>query len=173
MIYFLNGNFLRGLGIGLIISGLVLSFNGTTVSKAIEPLTAAPDTTPAVNNIYTATSEVTKPADSSTKANLDANQVTSNPTIETTTSKPADNPVNPPKVTIPTINYVTFVVPKRSNSGKIARLLQQAGLITDKDKFELEVAKMQAERHFMAGTFQIVKGTSEKEIITILTKRKD
>jgi hypothetical protein len=48
---------------GLIISGLVLSFNGTTVSKAREPLTAAPNTTPAVNNIYTAASD-TKPADS-------------------------------------------------------------------------------------------------------------
>jgi cell division protein YceG involved in septum cleavage len=104
---------------------------------------------------------------------LESNQATSNPTIEATTSKTADNPTNTPKVTIPSINYVTFVVPKRSNSGKIARLLQQAGLITDKDKFELEVAKMRAERHFMAGSFQIVKGTSEKEIITILTKRKD
>jgi hypothetical protein len=152
---------------------LVLSFNGTSVSKAREPLTSAPDTTPAVNNIHTATSEVTKPADSSTKANLDSNQVTSNPTNEATTTSPANNQVISPNVTKPAIDYVNLIVPKRSNSGKIARLLQQTGLITDKDKFELEVAKMRAERHFMAGSFQIVKGTSEKEIITILTKRKD
>ncbi len=173
MTYIFNSSFLRGLGIGLIISGLVLSISKTAFFDQQGTTFAPPNTNPAsttnVENTATNTAANTKPAETSTKTDTGANPGVTNQTAGPAKTGAAANPANSPAAAKPETNYVTFVVPRGSNSGKIAGLLLNAGLITDKAKFESVVLKMRAARRFKAGTFTIPKGASEVDIVLALT----
>lgn len=186
MTYIFNSSFLRGLGMGLIISGLVLSISKTSFFDR-ETAPVQPTSTSSVNQAnQTAQSDPRKDVrenNSNTKtANTTANNAINTPKSTAASTivngkpagasikPPAPNPANFPATGKPVTNYVIFVVPKGSNSGKITQLLFNAGLIKDKAKFETVVNKMNLARRFKAGTFTIPKGASEVDIVLALTK---
>ena len=191
MTYIFNSSFLRGLGIGLIISGLVLSISKTSFldreTAPVQPTntsntktanTTANTTTNTMANTAAntpkstaaSTAANTGPADTSTKPNPGAGPGVTKPDVNPPTTGVAANPANSKAAAKPEADVVTFVVPKGSNSSKIAGLLLNAGLIKDKAKFETVVNKMNLARRFKAGNFTIPKGASEVDIVLALTK---
>lgn len=157
---------------GFIISGLVIGIIGKTSYNARESSPATHNDAPAISQVYNSNTKDFKQSDTPTTAKYGANVGTSNAPNEPEKASPAQNQVKSPVETAPEAEYVTFVIPKGSNSGKISELLFNAGLISDKDKFQNVVEKMKAARKFKAGTFSISKGASEMDIVLTLTKAK-
>ncbi len=174
MSYIFNSSFLRGLGIGLIISGLVFAI--TTAPQGATPDSQQTKQTTPKSEVE---SQPSKPAlNETTNKTLDQTKNQPQHQTETDTTNQAQQQISPepktattpPQTVATTPTAVTFIVPSGSDSTRIAELLAKAGLVKDKIKF-LDVAdNMKAARRFKAGTFTIPTGASEVDIILILTK---
>ncbi len=93
-----------------------------------------------------------------------------NPDPEEITTSAVQTP-DPPVTPIQTVTKDTsFTVPSGSSSGKIASLLEQAGLIKSKDEFTALVKEMGVETKLKAGTFTIPAGSTMEDIAKILSK---
>ncbi|MCR6546267.1 endolytic transglycosylase MltG [Dehalobacterium formicoaceticum] len=68
---------------------------------------------------------------------------------------------------------IQFTVPSGAGAGKIADLLVQQGIITDKKAFLDAVDQLDMADKFQTGTFTLSKDQSELEIINILIKSPD
>lgn len=64
---------------------------------------------------------------------------------------------------------VTITVPEGSGAGVVAQLLFDNGLIADKSAFLSEVRRTEAESAIKSGSYKIVAGTDDTDIIALLT----
>ncbi len=66
---------------------------------------------------------------------------------------------------------IRFTVPFGSSASSISYLLEQQGIITDKQAFIDAAGRLNASNKFQTGTFALQKGLSVYEIIGILIQR--
>ena len=64
---------------------------------------------------------------------------------------------------------VTITVPEGSGAGVVAQLLYDNGLIADQSEFLAEVRRTEAESSIKSGSYLIVAGTDDTDIIQLLT----
>lgn len=151
----INSGFLRGIGVGLIVAGLLIHFGGTS-------------------------SEQSKlSAQQQVVSQKNTQQTQSQPKAEQ--PEPGPQPKPQPQTELPTVpqtqtqpkssspDVITLKVPNGSGSERIAALLQDQGLITDEQDFAALSEKLKADTRFKAGKFSIPRGATDREIIAILT----
>lgn len=113
-------------------------------------------------------------------SDVQINPQTSLPKTESTKEPDPPPPVQPiesdPKESLPPDPQVSpqierdFVIPKGASAERIADLLFAQELINDKEAFLALTRQMRAERRFSAGTFKLLVGLSEEEVIFRLLK---
>ena len=74
-----------------------------------------------------------------------------------------------PAHTVEAGTEVTVTVPDGSGAGAVADLLYDNGLIADKSAFLAEVRRTESESLIKSGSYRIVAGTDDTDIITLLT----
>lgn len=67
--------------------------------------------------------------------------------------------------------YRTVTIPSNAVSETVAQLLANAGLVSSAQSFEKDVEKYGMTGYIRAGTFKIPMGSTNKQIIEIITKK--
>lgn len=175
--------FLRGLGVGILLTALVLCIGyrkqnsaDTIIKKAREIGMVFPE----------------KTSDALLSASGSAAEVTTSPTVSPTpeqTTEPTDSPTPAPTETAtvkPTPaatqgtktdskkdtsgNTRTFTVRGGLLSSSVAREMKQAGIIKDADAFDDYVERSGMARKIRAGKYKIPVGASYAQILKIITR---
>ncbi|HEX3033132.1 MAG TPA: hypothetical protein VHS59_13030 [Bacillota bacterium] len=174
----LNGAFIRGLGVGLIVAGLLWNFSMPSSvesqSKTQTPVQSSGATQPQGSGRQNNPSPAQQKESPATKTTALPTQSTSlKPTQQSTTptleqSAQQTNQQTNQQTAEPS-ELMSLKIPPGSGSEEIAALLHKKGLIDSEEDFAAVSKKMKADTRFRAGTFTIPKGSSEREIIAILT----
>lgn len=154
----INSGFLRGIGVGLIVSGLLVNFSGSSSEDA--KVVAQQQVVPQEKTQQT----LPQPQSTRTKPTQPLFKTKTKAKIQTQPITQAQ-----PKAESGQPGETTLRIPGGSGSEEIAALLYDQGLITSKQGFAALSAKMKADTRFKAGKFSIPSGASDKEIIVILT----
>ena len=170
--------FLRGLGIGILFTALVLcisyrsensdssvierarklgmEFPEKTPDTLLKP-SASPDTAASGQAVKTPTATPGKTASSTA---IPTSKATAEPTI-----KPTEKSTEKP-----TGKVHTFTVRSGLLSSSVSREMKEAGIIKDADAFDEYLEKSGMGRKVLAGKYKIPVGASYEEIARIITK---
>lgn len=170
--------FLRGLGIGILFTALVLcisyrsensdssvierarklgmEFPEKTPDTLLNP-TESPDTVVSGQAVRTPTAT---PGKTGTPTATPTSKTTSKPTAKPT-AKPTEEPTG---------KIHTFTVRSGLLSSSVSREMKEAGIIKDADAFDEYLEKSGMGRKVLAGKYKIPAGASYEEIARIITK---
>lgn len=159
--------FLRGLGVGILLTALILCIGyrqhnseETVVQRAKELGMVFPQKTP--DTLLTA---------SGSAARVSPSPLAESTQAVTNTAKPTEEPTARP-TNEPTKKTHTFTVRDGLVSSSVARELRDAGLIKDADAFDEYLEKSGMGRKIRAGKYKIPEGADFKEIAKIITRGK-
>lgn len=174
--------FLRGLGIGILFTALVLcisyrsensdssvierarklgmEFPEKTPDTLLNP-TESPDTAASGQAVRTPTAT---PGKTGAPTATPTSKATAEPTAKST-AKPTAKPTEET-----TEKTHTFTVRSGLLSSSVAREMKEAGIIKDADAFDEYLEKSGMGRKVLAGKYKIPAGASYEEIVRIITK---
>lgn len=187
--------YLRGLGIGMIVTALILGISFShrqgqetqiltddQIRERAEQLgmVDSSELTLAAlqNSVQQQAQENTEKTEASPEPETEETTTTSEPenTMEPETTAAPENTVEPEATPQPeTIaaseasQTVTVTVKKGASSGSVSSRLQEAGLVEDAKTFDNYLCNNGYSRSINPGTYEIVPGTSEEEIAKIIT----
>ncbi len=166
--------FLRGLGVGIIVTALVLciSYRNTKPSESIvEQAKKLGMVFPEKTSQPTFSSQPTEtPAVSgSAIKEKEENEATSAPT-EKATSKPTPEATKKPTEKVEK-DTITFTVRGGLLSSSVAREMKEQGVIDDNDAFDEYIEENGYGKEIRAGTYKIPKNASYEEIAKIITRQ--
>ena len=150
--------YLRGLGIGMAVTALILGISAqpqTTMEPEVteeSKLTADPETT--------TEPEATAEPETTTEPKAPAEP-------EMTTKPEATK--EPELITAPEQSQTTITIKKGSDSGSVSRVLYEAGLVENAKAFDNYLCNNGYSRSINPGIYEIAPGTSEEEIAKIIT----
>ncbi|MHB8172275.1 MAG: endolytic transglycosylase MltG [Thermincolia bacterium] len=155
----LNGSFLRGLGVGMIIASLLIigwppGRPSMTQQQILDQarqlgMVTKEEATQKAN-------QMVKEAQAKTKKEEEKKPQAPKPEIKPTTPPPAIN--------------ISITIPKGSSSTEIGDILLKAGVINNKQEFLNFVNQKKAASRFRIGTYQLQKGMTLEELVTVLTR---
>ncbi len=189
--------FLRGLGVGIIVTTLILCFvyrkNNARVNvveqakkmgmvfpeeteepaeETVQPDVTVPPATPEVTAEPAPVAEHTEPpVPSGAGVQGGTPEATDTPAP---TDKPKDKKKSPASGTSAKKNKKskTFTVRSGLLSSSVAREMKEAGIIDDVDAFDEYMEQSGNSRKIITGTYKIPKGASFEEIAKIITRQK-
>ncbi|MBU7008298.1 hypothetical protein [Phosphitispora fastidiosa] len=156
MLSIFRKDFLLGIGLGFLLSALIVNFSGADKLTDSEIMERA-----AQLGMVHAEKETDKETD----------KVPGIP-VKTPVNDAAKEPVkteesNPPENT----KFVKFVIRPGTGSEEISRMLEEQGVVTDRSQFYQLVTDKGAHRRFRTGTFDLPCDGDMEEILKILTGR--
>ncbi len=179
--------FLRGLGVGILVTTLVLcisyrkqdsdqsvverakrlgmEFPKETPDSLLNP-SASPDTAASGSAVRKEDKEPAATAEVTAEATVSPTPI---PT-EKPTSEPTVKPTKKPKTT-KVEKGRTFTVRGGLLSSSVSREMRQAGIIKDSDAFDEYLEKNGLARKVRAGTYKIPTGASYEQIARIITRQ--
>lgn len=169
--------FLRGLGIGIVLTALVLCITyrsgekneKSVVEQAKELGMVFPEGTSTPEEILP---EVTDEPVSGEA--VEPEEVTNTPK-PTDTPKPTGKPTKTPKPTATPkkedVKYITFTVREGLLSSSVAREMKEAGVIKDADAFDEFIEENGYGRLIRSGKYKIPVGASYETIAKIITRQ--
>jgi len=192
--------YMRGLGLGIILTTLILTISGNTQEKLsdkeIKVRAAALGMVEEDNSDLHKILDGNKPSgtDQATGApgaspSLEPTQTAAaEPTILPTkepTPKPSVTPIptltptpTPVPTPIPVVNNnqdadkkISFTIKRGMSSGQVATLLVQKGLIEDADDFNKYIIKKDKESTIRVGTYSLPQTATYDDIVKIITTR--
>jgi len=192
--------YMRGLGLGIILTTLILTISGNTQEKLsdkeIKVRAAALGMVEEDNSDLHKILDGNKPSgtDQATGApgaspSLEPTQTAAaEPTILPTkepTPKPSVTPIptltptpTPVPTLIPVVNNnqdadkkISFTIKRGMSSGQVATLLVQKGLIEDADDFNKYIIKKDKESTIRVGTYSLPQTATYDDIVKIITTR--
>ena len=162
---FLNGSFLRGLGVGLIIASLLIigwppGRPSMTQQQILDQarqlgMVTKEEATQKANQAAKKDTAQTKKDGGKAPTGLQSPQA----------PKTEIKPTTPP----PVIN-ISITIPSGSSSTEIAEILLRAEVISNKEEFLVFVNQKKAASRFRIGTYQLQKGMPLEELIKVLTR---
>lgn len=150
--------YLRGLGIGIIVTALLMGF----VTREKLPLTDAEIKARArelgmVESDSRNLSDLQPPEDPTRPGNLSGN-----PSEKESEGVEPSEPAEP--------QTVTFTVKSGYSSDKVSKLLEEAGLVEDAGEFNRYLVKGGYANRISVGTYEIEVGASMERLAKIITK---
>ena len=182
--------YLRGLGIGMIVTALILEISFShrqgqeTQILTDDQIRERAEQLGMVDSSELTLAALQNSVQQQAQENTEKTEVSPEPETEettTTTSEPEttaapENTVGPEATLQPeTIvaseasQTVTVTVKKGASSGSVSNRLQEAGLVEDAKTFDNYLCNNGYSRSINPGTYEIVPGTSEEEIAKIIT----
>ncbi|WP_418790207.1 hypothetical protein [Phosphitispora sp. TUW77] len=157
MLNIFNKDFLLGIGFGFLVSALLVNFLGSeklTDSQIMDRATQ-------LGMVYQESADIeTDKTPVLPKEN----------TVDDTEKNSNTEDVNIEKVNMPEQpEVVKFVIKAGTGSEKIARMLEEQGVVADRNKFYQLVTEKNAHRYFRTGTFNLPCGADMEQILEILT----
>ena len=193
--------YLRGLGIGILVTTVILSLAGvgrknmtdeevvkrakelgmvesTLLSelpdqtKAEEVRTTEPENSPAPEETTTTPETPAAPEETTTTPETPAAPEETTTTPETPTA-PEETPVSPEdgNPDIPTGETVTLVIGRGESSTTVSKNLKKAGIVEDAAAFDRFLCNNGYDKKIITGTYEIPYGASEEEIAKIITRK--
>lgn len=162
---FLKKEFLLGIGIGFIISAVLVSVFGTGVLSDEEIMARAAKLGMVVQTPATESSTNNDSAEKSPTPVAKVKEPVKEPAKE-----PSQGEV--PAVPQPTHQSVSITVTSGMGSEAVARELEEKGAIRDQHEFLKVVDEHHAQARLQNGTFKVPAGGDLEEILKILTARK-
>ncbi len=183
--------YMRGLGIGIVLTTLILTISNpkekltdTEIIKRAKELGMVEKQEvedKALGELLEKNKVTTEPSAAPTKAPEATPEPTSEPTLTPTPSpEPTQEPTPTPTVEIPdntdrdgvnTGELITFTIERGMSSNKVAKLLEEEGLIEDSKDFNKYVVKEGKAGIIRVGSYTLPKGTSYDDIIKIITSK--
>lgn len=133
-------------------------------------ITPAPELTPAVNPNTSPTPEAS-PQPTAALSSAPKQESTPAPTIKA--PEISVKPTNIPAVTMSPIkdtDEITFSIERGMSSGKVAKLLEDKGLVDDADAFNTYIVEKKKASVIKIGTYTLPKGSTYEDIINTITK---
>ena len=172
--------FLRGLGVGMVVTALVLciayrnSSSGKSVVEQAKELgmvfpqgTSEPDVTATPESENTKKPKSTKePAKKASETKKPA--AASGAGVSAAVEKATKKPTKKPKTTAASV--VTVNLEGNWISSTVARELEKRGVVKSASQFDHYLEKSGAAKRIRSGTYKIAKGASYEEIARIITK---
>ncbi|HWT76157.1 MAG TPA: hypothetical protein VN258_15755 [Mobilitalea sp.] len=179
--------YLRGLGIGIVLTTLIFTLDGykkmsdedikasamklgmvmkddtnSNLDKVLDEIpTGLPTPTPAISSKPELTQAPTqKPTAAPTP--------TITPTKEAT-PKPTEKPTNTSEVSQTDQKEITFTIKSGMSSREVSELMKELGLVDDANKFNHYIAKAGKENVIQGGVFQVIGKPTYEQLLNILT----
>ena len=193
--------YLRGLGIGILVTTVILSLAGvgrknmtdeevvkrakelgmvesTLLSelpdqtKAEEVRPTEPENSPAPEETTTTSETPAAPEETTTTPETPAAPEETTTTQETPTA-PEETPVSPEdgNPDTPTGETVTLVIGRGESSTTVSKNLKKAGIVEDAAAFDRFLCNNGYDKKIITGTYEIPYGASEEEIAKIITRK--
>ena len=184
--------YLRGLGMGIVFTALILSVSHCTNSKMtkeeiIKRAEALGMVMPSDEDIFntessTADNETTEPSTEESTTEAPTTQApteeptTQAPTEEPTTEAPTEEPTTEeptteePTTMAPTVVELTFTVERGMYSEAVTRILVQGGIIANEAEFNQYLSDTGYDERIQTGAFTVNSGMSYEEIAKIISK---
>lgn len=161
---------MRGIGIGILVTALLMGIStgkGIPLSDAeirmkASELGMVEGSSRKLSDLSSATQP---PEASGTPASGEASAAPSEGTSEGQEEPPSSE--EPEK---PGEDIVTVVIEFGVTSSYVSKLLEEAGLVEDAEAFDQSLRSRGLSRSVVAGTYEISPGTSEEELIQMITK---
>lgn len=168
--------FLRGLGVGILLTALVLCIGyrqnnseETVVQRARDLGMEFPKKTP--DTLLTASGSASMISPSPSAESTQAATETAGTTDEPTRKPESAATSEPDSEQETTKNTRTFTVRDGLLSSSVAREMREAGVIKDADAFDKYLEKTGMARKIRAGKYKIPKGAGYEEIAKIITRQ--
>jgi len=187
--------YMRGLGIGIILTTLILTIGGKKLSdqeikeravdlgmvmkdEADEDLEKVLESDGISPSLSIAPSE--SPTQEATISPTTEPTVIPTPTVTPTlavtptvkpTSKPTATPTMKASKDTSSKDDIAFSVKSGMSSGQVAKLLLEKGLIDDSEKFNRYIVKVRKASIIRVGEYTLPKGSNYDEIIAVITTR--
>ena len=188
--------YLRGLGIGMIVTALILGISFShrqgqeTQILTDDQIRERAEQLGMVDSSELTLAALQNSVQQQTQENTEKTEASPEPETEeamTTTSEPEtmvapENTMEPETTVAPeatpqpetivaseAAQTVTVTVKKGASSGSVSSRLQEAGLVEDAKTFDNYLCNNGYSRSINPGTYEIVPGTSEEEIAKIIT----
>lgn len=181
--------YLRGLGIGMIVTALILGISFShrqgqeTQILTDDQIRERAEQLGMVDSSELTLAALQNSVQQQAQENTEKTEASPEPETEetTTTSEPEttvapENTVGPEATPQPEMiaaseasQTVTVTVKKGASSGSVSSRLQEAGLVEDAKTFDNYLCNNGYSRSINPGTYEIVPGTSEEEIAKIIT----
>ena len=174
--------YLRGLGMGIVFTALILSVshctnNKMTKEEIIKRAEALGMIMPSDEDIFntessTADNETTEPSTEGPTTEAPTEESTTEaPTEEPTTEAPTEEPTTEEATTVaPTVVELTFTVERGMYSEAVTRILVQGGIITNEAEFNQYLSDTGYDERIQTGVFTVNSGMSYEEIAKIISK---
>ena len=182
--------YLRGLGIGMIVTALILGISFShrqgqeTQTLTDDQIRERAEQLGMVDSSELTLAALQNSVQQQAQENTEKTEASPEPETEeamTTTSEPEttvapENTMEPEATPQPetivaseAAQTVTVTVKKGASSGSVSSRLQEAGLVEDAKTFDNYLCNYGYSRSINPGTYEIVPGTSEEEIAKIIT----
>lgn len=152
-----------GLGCGIMLSGLVMTFVGLNIKPSLEE-------TPVLNNTQLAPVFETQGKNNSSSSNVESSEKLNilDDTHDETTNKSHDVSINEEEIIVKE-NYKWVEIPKAYNANQISILLEKEGIVENAVDFSNYIKEQKMTRKLMSGKQYLpVKG--EYELVLNLLK---
>lgn len=170
--------YLRGLGIGMIVTALILGISFShrqgqeTQTLTDDQIRERAEQLGMVDSSELTLAALQNSVQQQAQENTEKTEASPEPETEeamTTTSEPEATPQPETIVASEAAQTVTVTVKKGASSGSVSSRLQEAGLVEDAKTFDNYLCNNGYSRSINPGTYEIVPGTSEEEIAKIIT----
>ena len=179
--------YLRGLGMGIVFTAIILSVSHCTNSKMsreeiIKRAEALGMVMPSDEDIFntessTADNETAEPSTEETTTEAPTEEPTTEAqTEESTTEAPTEEPTTEEPTTqesttvAPTVIELTFTVERGMYSEAVTRILVQGGIITNEAEFNQYLSDTGYDERIQTGVFTVNSGMSYEEIAKIISR---
>jgi len=169
MLNIFRKDFLLGIGLGFLLSALIVNFSSADKLTDSEIMERASQ----LGMVQGAEKETDKAPGLPAKTPVnDAEKNTVSDAEKEPVNTAEKDPVKtgesqPPENT----KFVKFVIRPGTGSEEIARMLEEQDVVTDRNQFYRLVTEKGAHRRFRTGTFDLPSGADMEEILKILTGR--
>lgn len=174
--------YLRGLGIGILVTTVILSLAGVgrknmtdeEVVKRAKELGMVESTLLSDLPDQTKTDEV-RPTEPETSLQPETSEPEPEESASTpeTPEAPEETPVSPEdgNPDTPTGETVTLVIGRGESSTTVSKNLKKAGIVEDAAAFDRFLCNNGYDKKIITGTYEIPYGASEEEIAKIITRK--
>lgn len=172
--------YLRGLGIGILVTTVILSLAGVgrknmtdeEVVKRAKELGMAESTLLSDLPDQTKTDEV-RPTEPEISLQPETSEPEESASTPETPVAPEETPVSPEdgNPDIPAGETVTLVIGRGESSTTVSKNLKKAGIVEDAAAFDRFLCNNGYDKKIITGTYEIPYGASEEEIAKIITRK--
>ena len=172
--------YLRGLGIGILVTTVILSLAGVgrknmtdeEVVKRAKELGMVESTLLSDLPDQTKTDEV-RPTEPEISLQPETSEPEESASTPETPVAPEETPVSPEdgNPDIPAGETVTLVIGRGESSTTVSKNLKKAGIVEDAAAFDRFLCNNGYDKKIITGTYEIPYGASEEEIAKIITRK--